>query len=414
MVVINIDKLYKRLENETDLELLWRICSEKELNGWTWDKIALEMNRLTGKEKGESGWRKKYASMKKVIEQNNNPEFELKCDTNDLDKEYVINKELSDIDSEIRRLNIAKIQYQDERNAWNKQNYNTARAVQKLDYLEEQLKSLGKINFEEHSIPIVAGKNEMIVLLSDWHIGQCFKSFMGEYNSDIAKERLSKFLDSVKENVELYKVNKIHVVSIGDMISGNIHNSIQVTNRENVIKQIKLATEYMTSFIYECTKLVNNVQFYNVSGNHSRLSKKEDAIHDERLDDLIGWAVNLSLSHIDNFHYMNHRNIDTGIVEMDICNNFYIAVHGDFDPSNKSGASDLSMVLGFTPTAIFRGHYHTESYNNYNGVKIIQGGSLAGSGDQYTVEKRLYGKPSQTLCICNNKGIKVHVPVELS
>ena len=70
---------------------------------------------------------------------------------------------------------------------------------------------------------------------------------------------------------------------------------------KNVIKQIKIATELISSFCYELTKYFKVVFMTNVSGNHTRIDRKEDAIHDERLDDLISWAVDLSLQHINNF-----------------------------------------------------------------------------------------------------------------
>ena len=48
-----------------------------------------------------------------------------------------------------------------------------------------------------------------------------------------------------------------------------------------------------------------------------------------------------------------------------------------------------------------------------SGIKIIRGGSLAGSGDDYTIEKRLTGKASQMVCVCTNKGIESYNVVEL-
>ncbi len=45
---------------------------------------------------------------------------------------------------------------------------------------------------------------------------------------------------------------------------------------------------------------------------------------------------------------------------------------------------------------------------------MIRGGSLAGCGDQHTVEKRLTGKPSQMVCICTDKGVQAFYPVELN
>ncbi len=62
----------------------------------------------------------------------------------------------------------------------------------------------------------------------------------------------------------------------------------------------------------------------NVSGNHTRIDRKEDAIHDERLDDLISWAVDLSLQHINNFHILT-RNLDSGIVDISIRGKTYVA-----------------------------------------------------------------------------------------
>ena len=44
---------------------------------------------------------------------------------------------------------------------------------------------------------------------------------------------------------------------------------------------------------------------------------------------------------------------------------------------------------------------------------MIRGGSLAGSGDDYTIEKRLSGKPSQMVCVCNKRGVACYYPIEL-
>jgi hypothetical protein len=48
-----------------------------------------------------------------------------------------------------------------------------------------------------------------------------------------------------------------------------------------------------------------------------------------------------------------------------------------------------------------------------SGIKVVQLGSLGGSGDEYTRQKRLTGKPSQTVLVVNDKGIKCCYPIEL-
>lgn len=390
---------YKRFENETDEELVYRICKDKEQIG-SWQDVANIINELTGNDYGESTYRKKFQAFQKMLEANQSKFVD--SDT-----------QLKEIELQKRELERAKIKFRDERNAWQKQNYIDARVEQKLDLLENELLSQGKINFDIHENVDITSDNDILVILSDFHIGQTFHSIWGEYNSDIAKKRLNQLLNEIIAIQKLHNSEKCYVSLQGDMLSGNIHKTIQVTNRENVIEQIKIASELISSFCYELTKIFSVVFMSSVSGNHSRMDRKDEAIHDERLDDIITWGVELSLKHIDNFHVLN-RKLDNGIADMDIRGKIYIAVHGDFDGYNKTGVSNLCMHLGFIPYAITYGHLHTCAVDETNGVKMIRGGSLAGSGDNYTIEKRLSGKPSQMVCVCNKKGVACYYPIELN
>lgn len=381
------EQLLEDCEKKThkELDLDWAEVSEKYNLGWHGDVIRKAAQvPLVGGTFVKEYYEQKYAQ---------NTSFN--------ENEY-----LNKLEEKKRELERIKVQYRDERNAWQKQNYADSRVEETLSILEDELKSLGKVNFEIHTTPLVDGKNEMIICLSDLHIGQSFDSVFGKYNSDIAVDRLNQYLNKIIDVAKRHDVYKVHVVGLGDLISGSIHKTVAITNKENVIEQVKLATEYISSFCYELTKAFQVVQFYNVVGNHSRIDKKDDALHDERLDDIIGWAVGLSLSHVDNFHYMKHRMVDNGIADFSVCGKFYLAVHGDFDSNSKQGVSNLVMAMGFLPEAIIKGHMHSPAYNEFNGVKMIQSGSLAGCGDNYTIEKRLTGKPSQTLLVCNDQGIE--------
>lgn len=390
---------YKRFENESDEELIYRVCSDKDLIG-SWQDVANILNELLGTEYTESKFRKQFQAFNKMLNANRG-------------KFTDSDEQIKEIEVQKRELERKKIQFRDERNAWQKQNYADARVEEKLDKLEDELTSLRRTNFDTHNTISIDSDNDMLIILSDLHIGQTFDSIFGKYNTDIAKDRLNQLLNEVLSIRDLHNSRKCYVSLQGDLISGNIHKSIQVTNRENVIEQVKNATELVSSFCYELSLHFENVFLSNVSGNHTRIERKEDAIHDERLDDIISWAVELSLKHIDNFHVL-HRNIDTGIADIDIRGKSYIAVHGDYDGFNKSGVQNLCLALGFVPYAITFGHLHVCSVDETNGVKMIRGGSLAGCGDSYTIEKRLTGKPSQMVCICTNKGIKAYYPIELT
>lgn len=378
--------------------MIYRITGEKEKIG-SWQEVANILNEILGTEYTESKFRKQRQAFDKMLEANRS-------------KFVDSDNQLKEIQVQTRELERAKIKFRDERNAWQKQNYTDARVEEKLDLLENELLSLGNANFDVHDNITIDSDNDMLIILSDLHIGQCFSSMWGEYNSDVAKRRLNQLLNEIISIQKLHNSEKCYVSCQGDLLSGNIHKSIQVSNRENVIEQIKIATELISSFCYELTKYFKAVFMSNVSGNHSRMDRKDDAIHDERMDDIISWGIELSLKHIDNFHVLK-RNLDTGIADLSIRGKSYIAVHGDYDSFSKSGVSNLCMSLGFLPYAITFGHLHTCSVDETNGVKMIRGGSLAGCGDSYTIEKRLTGKPSQMVCVCNNKGVRAYYPIEL-
>ena len=271
---------------------------------------------------------------------------------------------------------------------------------------------MGKIDFPEHEIVETKGDNDMLVILSDFHIGQCFDSAWGKYNSDIAFKRVEQLAEKVRKVQYKHKSENLYIAISGDLISGNIHKSIAITNREDVITQIKIASKIIINFCYNMSKYFKKVYVTNVAGNHSRIDKKDDALHSERLDDLVGWVVNSSLQHIDNIIFLPNR-LDIGIGEMTIRGKQYVSVHGDYDKFSKSGVENLVMMIGYIPYAVLFGHLHVCSLDECNGVKMIRGGSLAGAGDQYTIEKRLSGKPAQMICICDEKGVDCYYPVEL-
>ena len=157
---------YKRFDGETEEELILRICENKEQIG-SWEDVAAVINKLTGNDFGESTYRKKYQSFKKMLEANQS-------------KFVDSSEQLEEIRLAQRELERSKIQFRDERNAWQKQNFIDARAEQKLDKLEEELRSLGKINFEKHNKTHVSSDNDILLILSDLHIGQTFETFFGK------------------------------------------------------------------------------------------------------------------------------------------------------------------------------------------------------------------------------------------
>ena len=396
----------KKLPTETEEEFLWKVgqmVDSGKIESWSSvnDIVNKELGIDEDKWRDESSFRKRYQAAKK---------FYNGCFSKMETAEY--QEKLDELNRELAR---NTIKYRDYKNAWNKQNYADTRVNETMELIEEMIPTLGNANFEVHTTPSINGTTDLICFLSDLHIGQTFDSFWGSYNSDIAKQRLNDYLLEIIRIGKLHNSSKIHCVSIGDQISGFIHQTIQISNKENVIEQVKLAIEYISSFCYELSKYFKDVYFYDVPGNHSRLSpNKDNAVKDERLDLLIGWTVCQMLKHIDNFHDMTNRKFDSSIGEAHVRGKNYLLLHGDNDSITNAGIGKLVMMLGFCPEYILTGHRHTPAMSEINGITIYQSGSLPGSGDYHTVQHRLSGSASQTVVVCNEQGVECCYNVKLS
>ena len=393
----------KKMENETEEQYLWKIgqfVDSGKIESWASvnDIVNEQLGIDEEKWRDESSFRKRYQAAKKFYDgcfsKMETEEYQQKLD--------VLNRELAR----------NTIKYRDQRRSWNKQNYMDGRFDEVMDILEERLDNFAKVDFTPTPTPIVDGDNSMIICLSDLHIGQCFSSSFGEFNSDIAKERLQKYMDELLGIAKLNKVSKAYVCMLGDNISNSLHKTIEVTNKENVIDQLKLSIEYVSSFCKELTEHFEHVYLASASGNHSRLQAKDLAQHSERLDAFIAWDVCRTLQNQQNFHSLLDKSIDDGIASVSIDGKSYLLVHGDFDATTKSGYMKLASMVEFFPDYILCGHRHYCSYSQ--DTKFIQSGSLAGSGCDYTVEKRLSGKASQMICICDKSGVKGIYPVILN
>ena len=387
--------------SETLEQYLWRLGNNREALGLTWADVADLCNRyFVGDETeylGESAYRKKYQAAKKFYD------------------EVFVKEDFKSDDIEEQRRELLKLKQQlrDERTSLYSRVRSEARLDQNFQYLSDQLQEIGRVAFSEYHDIQMDGDKDIICILSDLHLGQCFDSMLGTYDSLIAKNRLDEYLGKVIEIGKKHNAESCYVAALGDLINGAIRLTVQLSNRENLTEQIKRAAELISSFCFELSKYFKNVYIANVSGNHSRLvQNKEDALKDERADDLIMWICQKMLTYVNNIQIV--PNIDTTLSEIEVRGKKYALCHGDLDSPSDSAIGKLMLMLGHVPYAILSGHRHSMFYKEFNGIRYIQAGSLCGSGDDYTVQKRLAGKPNQTVLVCDDNGIECIYNVELT
>lgn len=401
MVLINTN--IELLNGETENEYLWRLGTLKSdgVIDLGWKEIADLINKNCKDETEyctECAYRKRYAAAKQFYDEIFSKE----------------NYESSSNEETLRELQKLKMQLRDERTGFNAKLRNEARLEQDLDYLKDKLQEIGKVKFTTVATPkISASGKEMIVCLSDLHAGQTFDSNFGKYNTDILKERMNQYLNKVLEIAKLHSCDTVHILCLGDEISGMIHNTVRITNRENVIEQVKIVSELIASFCTELSNYFKYVYVATVAGNHSRIfQSKDESLKDENLDLLIGWIVKQITNHIENITILDNQ-IDSSIASIEVCGKTYLGVHGNCDSMNESSIGRLIMAVEKIPYAIIGGHNHYPAYKQCNGVHYIQSGSFASAGDDYTISKRLTGKANQTILVVNSDGIEAIHNVKL-
>lgn len=312
-------------------------------------------------------------------------------------------------DDSFRELEMKKQAFRDERNAWTKQNREQVRTEINISTLRDSLLAISS-NIFPNIKPQKQNteKKSMLILLTDWHIGADFDGLFGRYNSEIAKERATEYLKAIEDIQKIQKCEQAYVMVLGDMINGSIRRTVQLQNRENIIEQIKIASELISNFCYELCKTFKRVVYTGCAGNHTRLiENKESALKDERLDSIIDWSVSLFLKNVTNFNYIEP--LDTTITQVNIYDHEIWGVHGDYDNFSKNGLQNLMTAMKRFPYMVCMGHLHSAGLTEVDGVFLVRGGSLSGAGDDYTVQKRLAGPASQTVIIFDKNGmVSVH------
>ena len=66
---------FERLENESDEELIYRVCQHKDEIG-TWDEVANILNDILHMEYTESKYRKQYQAFNKMLDANERKFFD--------------------------------------------------------------------------------------------------------------------------------------------------------------------------------------------------------------------------------------------------------------------------------------------------------------------------------------------------
>lgn len=318
------------------------------------------------------------------------------------------------IDMRVVELQKERQKFFDQRMAYNKMIRERAREEELNEIIQSCIASgsLPELVYEDTVLHHVVGDNTLLVSLNDLHYGANINNAWCVYNSDVCAEMMARYLEKVITIGNMHMSEDCVVWAAGDSISGNIHRSIQVSNKENVIEQIMGVSELIARFIAGLSGHFRTVRFVSVAGNHSRIEpNKDNAVTAERLDNLVEWYLAARLQNFENVIIDDTHKLDNTMSLFNVRGKNYCLVHGDFD-GTPAKVQALQQMIREPLYAVLSGHLHHNQTNVVQGIRTVMAGSFQGM-DSFCVEKRIVGDPEQMVCICDENGIACHYDIPL-
>ena len=181
-----------------------------------------------------------------------------------------------------------------------------------------------KANKADASTPVAA-----VVKLSDWQIGEVISADetegFGVFNFAIAEERVHrlavKLLDWVAMHRKAgYNIPELHIFSEADLVSGNIHYELEVTNEFPAPVATERAGTLLADFVSRLAPHFDHIKIWEVNAdNHGRLTRKNQ------------WKQGAK----NNWSYLAHS-----------VANFKLGKHANVEPIMSEGPKLLAKVMG--------------------------------------------------------------------
>lgn len=334
---------YKRFENETDEELIYRICEDKDQIG-SWRNVANIINELTGNDYGESTYRKKYQAFKKMLEANQS--------------------KFVDSDAQLKEIEIQRRELQKERNKLYATKTEYLRQVRQQSRFELFYENVAN-EVSLYDVPnfryvdTLNQKNEYILSIADIHAGANFVTETNEYSFEEVTKRFEKLYSDVVNFVLEKSISNLKVLCMGDDIQGILRLSDLQLNESSVVKATVFVAKTIARFLNDLSKYCFIDYYHCPTSNHSQtrpLGTKASEIASEDVEYVICNYIKDVLAN--NSRITPHMNFGYEYIEIPIFNFKTIAMHGHTINNIDNALKDLTYHKKTFYTTVFLAHYH--------------------------------------------------------
>lgn len=327
----------------------------------------------------------------------------IECDKSKNIENNSAQDKIDEINNKVLELKKMRTKLSDERTLANKRIRSLARIEDFIDLFRDEIAMLSfkKPLLKSKESKAIQGDTEAVLVLSDIHYGIESDNAHNLYNPDVAKERMTKLIDRTIYYCKKNNVGKLHIFDLGDSVSGNIHNTIRLENRLNIVNQIIGVSELLSESYFKLSENIADIEIYMAEGNHDRVfDDKKDNLNEDTFSTIIKEFIKLRLCCVSNIKL--HDNKQNGIVKAEIKNKVVYGTHGDKDKFNAV-VKNIVNVCGEIPDYVIMGHYHNANEYTDGYSEVIVNGCFSGV-DEYAYNIRAVSYPVQKLLLFNNQG----------
>ena len=392
---------YTRKDGETDEQLFFRICSEKDKIG-SWKDVANIINGIMNTNYSESKFRKRFQDFQKTMDANQHLILD--------DDNYV--KEIRLAKQELQK---EKVKLSDERVEFNRQVREQARKESFEDMIKrvicENVEPIDFNNFGNNTTSFNQNGRDLLVHITDIHTGIEINAFNNEFNQDVLKMRIEYYTKRIIDIAESQGAENCYIV-VSEILSGIIHNNLRLQNNMDLMEQFKYISDLLSEMFISLSSKLNSVHVYTVEGNHSRIMQnKEDSLQGENFDILLPFYLKARLQNYSNI-IIHENDVCKDIAMFEVRGNLVMASHGDKD-SPRSVVQNFTMMFGKKPDIVMLGHRHVNSMETVYDTKVIQSGCISGN-DEYALSIRKTNKPEQVVTVVDEDGVLCLYDVKLA
>ena len=364
---------YQRLPEETNDELRYRVCSDKDSIG-SWNNVANILNELLGNNFDESTYRKKFNTEKRIAE---------------------AYPELRKIEKERKKLQTEKVEY----NKWLREESRDELIAEKIVEAINNLEPL-KIPPKISASPC---NKSFLLTIADCHYGieyeikDLYGQVVNSYSPRVFEERMAVLLGKVLDIIEKEKITELNVWELGDGIAGILRlNSQLMKLKYGVIDSTIRYADYLANWLNVLSEHVI-VKFQMVQdSNHCQLrlcNAPKNAFPEENMSKVMWTILTLRLKENPNIIFIDNP---TGMNYAVMSCYSVLGIHGEVKDLKRAidNYSRLYQVpIDYLVGAHFH-HSHTEEVGINSEVVSVR--SLIGT-DPYSVSLGVSANAGATL-----------------